>query len=74
MIIPSGMRSDQLIRLAGLLRRYGVDFNAIYESMRAINADHCEPPLPEDEVRSLAASAARYAPADSSSRSKDQER
>jgi putative DNA primase/helicase len=63
MVIPDGSRSDHLIRIACAIRRFGVEFNAIYEALKAVNADHCEPGLPEQDLRTIAASAARY-PAD----------
>jgi putative DNA primase/helicase len=62
MVIPDGARNDQLFRIGCALRRYGVDLNAILESLRAVNADHCEPQLSDDELRLIAGSAARYAP------------
>jgi putative DNA primase/helicase len=62
MVIPAGARNDQLFRIGCALRRYGVDLNAILESLRAVNADHCEPCLSDDELRQIAASAASYAP------------
>lgn len=62
MVIPDGARNDQLFRIGCALRRYGVDLNAILESLRAVNADHCEPGVSDDELRQIAGSAARYAP------------
>jgi hypothetical protein len=62
MVIPDGSRNEQLFRIGCALRRYGVDLNAILESLRAVNADHCEPALDDDELRQIAGSAARYAP------------
>lgn len=62
MVIANGRRNDTLFKMGCMLRRYGVDLNAILGSLRAINADHCEPPLEESELRQIAASVARYAP------------
>lgn len=62
MVIPDGARNDQLFRIGCALRRYGVDLNAILESLRAVNVDHCSPALNDDELRTIAASAARYTP------------
>lgn len=62
MVIPDGARNDQLFRIGCALRRYGVDLNAILESLRAVNADHCSPALNDDELRQIAGSAVRYAP------------
>ena len=60
-VIADGQRNDTLLRIGCAIRRWGVDYNAILEALRAINADHCGPPLEDDEVRQIAASAARYA-------------
>lgn len=62
MVIPDGARNQQLFRIGCALRRYGVDLNAILESLRAVNADHCSPALDDDELRQIAGSAASYAP------------
>lgn len=60
MVIPDGARNETLFAMACLQRRFGIEYNAIYESLRATNADHCEPPLPDEELRQIAASAMRY--------------
>ncbi len=62
MVIQDGQRNATLFALAGLLRRFGLEYNAILESLRAANADHCEPPVDDGELRQIAASAMRYAP------------
>ena len=62
MVIQDGQRNATLFSLAGLLRRFGLEYNAILESLRAANADHCEPPVDDDELRQIAGSAMRYAP------------
>ncbi len=63
-VIPASRRNDTLMRIGCAIRRWGVDYNAILESLRAINVDHCAPALEDEEVRKIAASAAHYAPAD----------
>ncbi len=65
-IIPEGQRNETLFAMACLLRRFGIDFNAIYGSLRAVNADHCQPPIEDEELRRIAASAMRYEPSNSS--------
>lgn len=60
--IPTGSRNQTLFSIACYLRGRGIDFNAILESVRAINNDHCDPPLPDDELRVLSGSACRYEP------------
>ena len=62
MVIANGQRNATLFALACLLRRFGLEYNAIYESLRATNADHCDPPMEDGELRQIAASAMRYAP------------
>jgi putative DNA primase/helicase len=58
-----GKRNDALASLAGSMRRRGMDADAILAALLAHNAAHCDPPLPENEVRQIAASVARYQPA-----------
>jgi len=64
-VIPDGSRNQTLFALACLLRRFGIEYNAILESLRATNADHCVPAVSDDELRTIAASAMKYAPASS---------
>jgi len=64
MVIPVSKRNDQLFRIACALRRFGVDVNAILESLRAVNSDHCASALDDAELRTIAASASKYAPDD----------
>ncbi|HUN74385.1 MAG TPA: bifunctional DNA primase/polymerase [Steroidobacteraceae bacterium] len=65
MVIPDGARNETLFALACLLRRFGIEYNAIYQSLRATNEDHCNPPTDDEELRQIAASAMRYAPENS---------
>ncbi len=58
--IPDGQRNDTLFRLGAALRHYGASAAAIHAALRAENLARCRPPLPEDEVGRIAASAARY--------------
>jgi putative DNA primase/helicase len=62
MVIPEKRRNDTLMRVGCALRRWGVEYNAVLESLRAINADHCDPAIEDEELRQIAASVARYAP------------
>jgi hypothetical protein len=62
MTVAHGQRNATLFALACLLRRFGLEYNAILESLRATNADHCDPALDDDELRQIAGSAMRYAP------------
>ena len=49
--------------MAGGMRRHGASPETIFAALREVNAARCAPPLDEDEVRGIAASAGRYAPA-----------
>lgn len=61
--IREGQRNTMLTSLAGLMRRHGMTCEGIELALIAENAAHCEPPLPEPEVRQIARSISRYEPA-----------
>ncbi len=58
--IPRGLRNQTLTSLAGTMRRRGMQEPEILAGIAEINRRRCEPPLPEDEVRRIAASVGRY--------------
>jgi hypothetical protein len=60
--IIQGQRNGTLTSFAGTMRRRGMAEGAIFAALMVENA-RCDPPLPEDEVRTIAHSIARYAPA-----------
>jgi len=60
--ITEGVRNDTLFRLAASLRARGLGMEAIQAALLVENRARCQPPLPEDEVRSIAESAGRYLP------------
>ncbi|MBI5785190.1 MAG: DUF3987 domain-containing protein [Rhodocyclales bacterium] len=60
---PEGRRNAGLASIAGTMRRKGVSGAAVEAALLAENAARCVPPLPEDEVRTIARSVSRYAPA-----------
>jgi hypothetical protein len=62
-VIAGGRRNETLFQAGCALRRFGVEAPALLEALREINAAHCRPALPDSELASVAASAARYAPA-----------
>jgi putative DNA primase/helicase len=64
-VIPEGQRNHTLASMAGTMRRRGMTEPEILAALLVANAERCQPPLPEAEVRAIAASVARYAPADS---------
>ena len=57
-----GERNDRLFRLACRWRRDGVGRAALLGMLRAVNAQHVDPPLLERELTIIATSAAKYAP------------
>jgi len=61
-LIPEGSRNHTLTSIAGYQRRGGATESMIAESLLAANREQCVVPLPEDEVRKIAKSVARYEP------------
>jgi hypothetical protein len=59
---PEGERNNRLTSVAGTMRRRGLSHEAIQAALLEENRRRCDPPLPEDEVRTIAASVARYEP------------
>lgn len=59
-VVIEGARNDTLTSEAGRLRRQGLDEAEIRLLLRDANAQHCRPPLSEDEVDSIARSVAAY--------------
>lgn len=59
-VLPEGERNSGLTRLAGQLRRRGMDEPAITKRLLELNLRLCVPPLEEREVRLIAASIAGY--------------
>jgi energy-coupling factor transporter ATP-binding protein EcfA2 len=58
--VSEGSRNDSLTRTGGKLRRIGMAEDVILAALLAENAARCNPPLPEQEVRDVARSIARY--------------
>jgi len=56
--IPKGKRNDTLFKLGCRLRETGLTPGAIESALLSENARRCRPPLPEQEVRSVAKSVA----------------
>ena len=61
--IAEGQRNATLVSEAGAMRRRGMAPQAIEAALLAENIRRCRPPLPEPEVRGIARSVSRYAPA-----------
>jgi hypothetical protein len=55
-------RNVTLTREAGRLRKYGYDEGEILATLLALNERRCSPPLPEFEVKKIAASIVKYEP------------
>ncbi|MFI5401332.1 MAG: TOTE conflict system archaeo-eukaryotic primase domain-containing protein [Planctomycetota bacterium] len=62
--IREGTRNDVLFRLGAFMRGKGFSEPAIVDALMRENAARCQPPLPDEEVRKAARSAARYQPGD----------
>ncbi|MDP9341589.1 MAG: DUF3631 domain-containing protein [Actinomycetota bacterium] len=60
--ISAGQRNATLFSLAGSMRHRGMTVDEIEVALTAVN-ERCGPPLPADEVRRMAESTGRYAPA-----------
>jgi bifunctional DNA primase/polymerase-like protein/primase-like protein len=61
-MIMEGGRNTRLFKIACALRGNGANESEIFAELCSINERRCVPPLPEIEVQSIAASAAKYAP------------
>jgi Primase C terminal 1 (PriCT-1) len=60
-IIPEGERNNRLFKIACAMRRFGVTAEEILGALRLVNR-RCVPALDPGELRTIARSAARYAP------------
>lgn len=60
--IPDGRRNDTLFKAGCALRRHGATEEAIRAALLIDNQARCNPPLPEEDVRRIAASCMRYEP------------
>ncbi len=58
--VREGGRNCYLASMAGTIRNRGVGRETLEKVLLAVNKDICVPPLPEHEVRTIAASIARY--------------
>jgi hypothetical protein len=61
-LVPEGQRNHTLASKAGTMRRAGFSPDAIFEALAALNRESCQPPLAEQEVRSIANSIGKYLP------------
>ncbi len=58
--IQEGNRHNTLVSLAGKLRNKGLTEEDIFEALWKENADRCNPPLEDKELRSIAAGIVKY--------------
>jgi hypothetical protein len=58
--VPEGRRNNTLTAMAGMLRKQGASETVMLATLNGINRALCSPPLPDDEVRSIVRSIARY--------------
>jgi putative DNA primase/helicase len=63
--IADGQRNVTLTSLAGSMRRRAMTADEIHAALAVVNLQRCQPPLPDDVVRRIAASVSRYIPANS---------
>ena len=60
--IPEGGRNNTLFRMACLLRRIGMEADAVQSALQSHNQTKCNPPLGDDEIVRIVDSACRYEP------------
>ena len=60
-IIPHGARNVTLASMAGKARhRLHMDEDQLFGYLKDVNRKQCQPPLPEEDIRTIAASIGRY--------------
>jgi hypothetical protein len=62
MIVAEGGRDNWLMSVAGGLRRKGLGYKPIMACLWYSNLEHCNPPLPPDDVKRIAKSVCLYPP------------
>ncbi len=62
--ISPGRRNQELTSIAGTMRRRGMGEAEILAAIQVANEQRCQPPLEAEEVEKIAASVARYEPAE----------
>ena len=59
-VIGEGLRNETLASIAGTMRRKGLAVDEIAAALRVVNTRRCQPPLPDHEVETIAASISKY--------------
>lgn len=60
--VAKGQRDNTLASIAGAVRRQGHGEDVILSVLRAVNGEHCVPPLGDSAVQRISRSIARYTP------------
>ncbi len=60
--IGAGHRHNELLKLAGAMRRYGLSRDMILAALREMNERQCDPPKPEAEIEKIANDANGWEP------------
>lgn len=60
--IGAGHRHNELLKLAGAMRRYGLSRDTILAALREMNETQCDPPKPDAEVEKIASDASGWEP------------
>ena len=58
--VKEGGRNNFLISTAGYFRSQGLSNSGLFDLLKLVNQAKCDPPLEQNEVNSVAASASRY--------------
>lgn len=58
--IPDGVRDDTMVRLAGKLKRSGIDPEGIRLQLHYINKTRCDPPLPPETIEKIVRSSTTW--------------
>lgn len=58
--VAVGGRNDALARIAGGMRKDGMEYEEIFAKLKDENLNRCKPPLDESEVQTIAKSICRY--------------
>jgi len=67
--VPEGERNATLFRLGCAMRAKGMELPGILAALMAENVGRCQPPLPDQEVETIAKSVLRYPPGNGAQKS-----
>lgn len=62
MVLPEGSRDSDLYRIGCAVRNFGAGEAAILGTLRSVNAEHCRPALPDEDLARIARSCLRHPP------------